>query len=471
MNTPTLEQQKLDVDAMTEEQVIAAFKAEFAAMHQKPAPAKDRHWTPREKLDRKLPMTDAEWAALPNHVRNRHDREKWKAKPTVKKSSTVQSEAPRKVTPTLPAVDPVDFPIDMVYLWCDGSDPAFAAEAKAHGVGTGGSRFVDCGELRYSLRSVERFAPWVRTIHLVTNGQVPAWLRRDHPKIRLVTHRDIFAWPEHLPTFSSVAIEQHIHRIPGLTEHFLYANDDCLFGCPLQPGHFFTSDGRAKLGMSGLLQGDNGYTQTLTNAAAVLAQQFGTKHYRRAIHHIQPLRKSALAEIVERCPDVARHNSELKARRRTNVALNLGLWPEWMLNTSRAVTIRISSHYVNANKLTEGSRIAQGHPLICVNNSTPAVAAKIRGYLSPLLPVPSKFEVPAAPGRNGRYQPVWINGQTLRDGKRESEQRYAAIRPILDKFTRPFTVLDIGCNMGYFCNRIAADYSHAVVIGLSLIHI
>lgn len=53
------------------------------------------------------------------------------------------------------------------------------------------NRFADNEELKYSLRSVQKFAPWIRNIHIVTNGQIPAWLNLEHPKINLVTHRVI----------------------------------------------------------------------------------------------------------------------------------------------------------------------------------------------------------------------------------------------------------------------------------------
>jgi len=59
----------------------------------------------------------------------------------------------------------------------------------------------DNGELRYSLRSVETFAPWVRNIYIVTNGQVPAWLNVNHPRIKIIKHEDIFPNKEDLPTF------------------------------------------------------------------------------------------------------------------------------------------------------------------------------------------------------------------------------------------------------------------------------
>jgi hypothetical protein len=77
---------------------------------------------------------------------------------------------------------------------------------------------------------ISSYAPFVRKIFLVTNGQIPNWLNLSHPQIEIVPHSAIFANPAHLPTFSSPAIEAHLHRIQGLAEHFLYLNDDVMFG-------------------------------------------------------------------------------------------------------------------------------------------------------------------------------------------------------------------------------------------------
>ena len=87
------------------------------------------------------------------------------------------------------------------------------------------NRFRDNDELRYSLRSIWRFAPWVRHVFIVTNGQVPHWLNLDHPRLTLVTHSDIYPNQSHLPTFSSPSIESHLHRIPGLADYYVYFND------------------------------------------------------------------------------------------------------------------------------------------------------------------------------------------------------------------------------------------------------
>ncbi|XP_028256463.1 N-acetylglucosamine-1-phosphotransferase subunits alpha/beta [Parambassis ranga] len=102
------------------------------------------------------------------------------------------------------------------------------------------SRFEDNEELRYSLRSVERHAPWVRHIFIVTNGQIPSWLNLDNPRVSVVSHQDIFLNHSHLPTFSSPAIETHIHRIPGLSQKFIYLNDDVMFGKDVWPDDFYS---------------------------------------------------------------------------------------------------------------------------------------------------------------------------------------------------------------------------------------
>uniref|UniRef100_A0A9J8BXD4 N-acetylglucosamine-1-phosphotransferase subunits alpha/beta n=1 Tax=Cyprinus carpio carpio TaxID=630221 RepID=A0A9J8BXD4_CYPCA len=102
------------------------------------------------------------------------------------------------------------------------------------------SRFEDNEELRYSLRSIEKHAPWVRHIFIVTNGQIPSWLNLDNPRISVVTHQDLFQNQTHLPTFSSPAIETHIHRIPGLSQKFIYLNDDVMFGKDVWPDDFYS---------------------------------------------------------------------------------------------------------------------------------------------------------------------------------------------------------------------------------------
>lgn len=112
------------------------------------------------------------------------------------------------------------------------------------------NRFADNEELKYSLRSVEKYAPWIRKIFIVTNGQIPSWLDLDHPRISIVTHKEIYANKSHLPTFSSPSIETNIHRIPGLSKKFIYMNDDVFFGAEVWPDDFYTHSKGHKIFLS-----------------------------------------------------------------------------------------------------------------------------------------------------------------------------------------------------------------------------
>ncbi|XP_006821287.1 N-acetylglucosamine-1-phosphotransferase subunits alpha/beta-like [Saccoglossus kowalevskii] len=109
------------------------------------------------------------------------------------------------------------------------------------------NRFEDNEELRYSIRSIERYAPWVRHVFIVTNGQIPSWLNLDNPKLTIVTHEEIFSNKSHLPTFGSPAIESHLHQIPGLSQKFIYLNDDVMFGKEVWPDDFYTHSNGQKV--------------------------------------------------------------------------------------------------------------------------------------------------------------------------------------------------------------------------------
>ena len=116
--------------------------------------------------------------------------------------------------------------IDLVYLWVNGNDPKWIAKRNACiGKPTDkqencAGRYADSGELKYSLRSVEKYAPWIRKIFIVTDDQVPEWLDTNNPKVRVVDHKEILP-KESLPCFNSTLIEHYLDKISGLSEHFL----------------------------------------------------------------------------------------------------------------------------------------------------------------------------------------------------------------------------------------------------------
>lgn len=150
----------------------------------------------------------------------------------------------------------IDFPIDLVYMWVDGNDPKWR-ERRSHYMGGAEAcpvqqeaRWIDNQELRYSLRSVEMYAPWINHIYIVTDNQCPKWLNVANPKITIVDHREILP-TDALPLFNSTAIETCLHRIPGLSEHFIFGNDDMIFSAPVSPDSFFKADGMPIVHLSG----------------------------------------------------------------------------------------------------------------------------------------------------------------------------------------------------------------------------
>ena len=132
--------------------------------------------------------------------------------------------------------------IDFVILWVDGNDPAwheeFVRTRQAENDDASEIRYRDWRNLHYWFRSAERFAPWVQKVHFITWGHLPAWLRRDHPKLHIVNHRD-FIPAEYLPTFNSNTIELNIHRIEGLADRFVLFNDDTFLTRGCWPEDFF----------------------------------------------------------------------------------------------------------------------------------------------------------------------------------------------------------------------------------------
>lgn len=142
-----------------------------------------------------------------------------------------------------PVQESMEDPIDFVVTWVDGNDPAWRAEKAQYdpsfAKGNSDARYREWDQFMYWFRAVEKYAPWVRYVHLVTWGHLPPWLNTDHPKLKIVCHKDYI--PEkYLPTFSSIPIELNMFRIPELSEHFVYFNDDMYLSRPVSPADFFS---------------------------------------------------------------------------------------------------------------------------------------------------------------------------------------------------------------------------------------
>lgn len=140
--------------------------------------------------------------------------------------------------------DEDDYPVDIVYLWVAEEDPEREIYKKLEGIqqNDGNScenRYNNHEELRYSLRGLDMYCPWVNNIFVfVKDGQCPSYLNLNNPKIHLVYHSQVIP-KEYLPLFNTNPIEQHIHNIPGLADHYVYFNDDLMVNKPTKKSDFF----------------------------------------------------------------------------------------------------------------------------------------------------------------------------------------------------------------------------------------
>ncbi|OTQ13383.1 hypothetical protein B6D16_12885, partial [Gilliamella apicola] len=213
------------------------------------------------------------------------------------------------------------FPIDAVITWVNGDDPEWKSEkefySNLHLVNDSNNntesranedeRFRNRNELKYLLRSIEMFAPFIRKIFIVTCGQTPEWLNIDNDRIVLVNHNEIYKDKEALPVFNSSSIETQLHHIEGLSEHFIYFNDDFMLTDFCVPNDFFFANGIMKYFPSDtrVFESDiddsrEEYLIADRNAISLIKEDFGKSGNDVMLHCPYPSRKSILSLLEDR---------------------------------------------------------------------------------------------------------------------------------------------------------------------------
>ncbi|TFD73354.1 sugar phosphotransferase [Cryobacterium sp. Sr8] len=311
----------------------------------------------------------------------------------------------------------ISFDIDMVFSWVDGSSTDFQRERakrmKAYVVGEGDesdARFRQIDELKYALRSVYLFAPWVRRIFIATDSPAPEWLA-DHPKVTLMRSEDFFPDPSVLPTHNSHAVESQLHRIPGLAEHFLYSNDDMFFGRPVGPELFFSPGGVTKFieASTRIGLGENDPTRSgFENAArvnrALLHERFGKVTTRHLEHTAAPMRKSVMRQLEAEFPEDFARTAASRFRSATDISVTNSLYHYYALMTGRAVAqTQAKSLYVETTlrvALRQMNRLRKrrDHDMFCLNDgSFPEISDEVRvaavtGFLELYFPIAAPWE-------------------------------------------------------------------------------
>lgn len=313
-----------------------------------------------------------------------------------------------------------DEPVDVVCTWVDDSFPGYLDELRryadtSHDLNPNRTR-DNIDILKYNLRSLARHVPWVRRVYLVTcRPQAPKWLNRDHPGLTLV-HHDTFMPAEILPTFNSFAILTNLFRIEGLSDRFLYVEDDMFFGRPVGRGFFETADDRIRvfqrLGRTRAPARRHSdrlspWNTALAHSNHLLDEAFGAAR-RRSVNHVPFLVDRAVwAEMLARWPDDFQRTSASRFRAKYNVV------PEYMylyytLLTGRGEAVPFAETYrttfynslENSHLVTAWGRLAirmLRPTTVALNDGfgdhpNSRIVARTRQFLEGLFPDPSPFE-------------------------------------------------------------------------------
>ncbi|WTW94890.1 stealth family protein [Streptomycetaceae bacterium NBC_01309] len=321
----------------------------------------------------------------------------------------------------IPLPDDITFPVDAVYTWVDGGDAAWQARRDKAMADAGGpallseqaandARYLNRDELRYSLRSIDMYAPWIRTIYLVTDRQTPAWLDTDHPRVEVVDHRDIFTDPDALPTFNSHAIESQLHHIDGLAEHFLYFNDDVFLGRPVTPATFFhanglakhfTSPSQVKLGPSG--RDDAPVVAAGKNNRALISAAFARVPVQKFKHAPHALLRSVLTEIEERFGAEHAATAGHRFRDPADISVTSSLHHNYAFLSGRSVPSDISFAYADLAARHTPRRLnrfleERALDAFCLNDTESELVSMneqvslLRWFLDAYFPVPADWE-------------------------------------------------------------------------------
>lgn len=347
---------------------------------------------------------------------------------------------------TYPSIEPYahtlhhdfTFPIDAVYTWVDGADMAWlerkSAALAALGIvtedaATSAARFRNRDELRYSLRSIDMHGPWIRNIYLITDQQVPAWLDINHPRVRVVDHTEIFGMSGSLPTYNSHAIESRMHHIEGLSEHFLYFNDDIFLGRPVQPSLFYLSNGQAKhftssnaIPMSPITEGDEFSRMAAKNNRELIQQMFGRTLVNSFVHAPHPLRRSVMFDLETHFPEAMARTAHAQLRSPTDVSTASSLHHYFGYYTERSVPGGLSAGFVNVGLSEQLKKLntlltARSNDTFCLNDfhdgdvSEDEQDAILAGFLPSYFPIASQFEFGSP--RNQRYHAGRLPGFPL----------------------------------------------------------
>lgn len=324
--------------------------------------------------------------------------------------------------------------IDVVMIWVDGNDPDWINDFNKYRSNNAGdkraNRFRDWDNLKYWFRGIDKFMPWVRKVHFVTCGHYPNWLNLNSPKLHFVKHSDYIPC-EYLPTFNANTIELNLHRIEGLSEKFIYFNDDMFVIAPVDKERFFKNDLPCDMGVHTALI-CNGIGHIVYNDIEIINRHFNKKdvikkdffkyfnlRYGKELlkniciapwpqitgfvnpHTAAPFLKSTFVNVWRKEESVLHRTCQHKFR--TNEDVNQYLFRFWQICSGHFYPINVRKNTAQIailkNNLNEIKQYitTQSKNIIClhdeVNSDFEYCKNKIIDYFEAILPEKSSFEI------------------------------------------------------------------------------
>ena len=260
--------------------------------------------------------------------------------------------------------------MDAVITYVDGQDPLWLKDyASAVGGNVTAKRFRDWGTLRFLLRGIERHMPFIENVHLVVarESQIPSWAGG---RLKPVLHRDIIPG-EYLPTFNSTTIEMFLHRIPGLSERFLYFNDDMFPVADCTEEDFFPG-GKAAMGFSRNLLVFGKFRHQVRNSDRLARKALGmctSPFYRRPQHTCSPMLRSESEKMFAAVrEDILGALSAV----RNSGNFNQYAFLDYLFYQGKAISRRISNKHISMAATTpaiiRNFLSAPTHKLVCIND-------------------------------------------------------------------------------------------------------
>jgi hypothetical protein len=328
----------------------------------------------------------------------------------------------RLTSAALPDVLEVTAPIDVVYMWVDDKDPTWLQrcnqaktaqmlfrEDEAQQFEFEGSsdpitdepegaelfRFRNRNELRYSLRSIEMYAPWVNKIYIVTDNQVPDWLDTNSPRIRIIDHTEIFDDTVLLPVFNSQAIGSRLHHIDSLNEHYIVMNDDIFLNAPVAPEDFFGPGGSVRVKSTRgrrplrIPEMATNLDWARKNSAELLGQRFGCRYSSYFAHSPIPQIRSIGFDLECEYPEAFAVTASSKFRRASDFEINSWLQLYYLMSIGRASQTDLKYAYFDLGTVGLGDigsvLFSNSVQIVCLNDGVSELEREPAGGLELIL--------------------------------------------------------------------------------------